>query len=1167
MENAHALLRAGKPRSEEPEENTKDQLITPFLEALGYTTEYRRMERHTGEGEVDYVLKRHDGQAICFFEAKHLWETGDLWEKYYPQVQRYVNAYWRRYTSLAPEEEVRWICLGNFKDLYIHRMGDPTHFRHYSLEDYGHAEKVAEIWDLLSRTAMEQDIPNEVWRERHKEGIDERFLQHLKIWRLYLASAYRARNPQLGLTELKLVSQQLLQRLIFIRLLERNYLQPPRWLIRFLGTYEEFDKPAGKSFAESLRETIFRAVHRRWNTDLFRQPIECDRYDLDEVAACAVIEGRGYDAEFAARVFPEIGQGALFEYYHLYSFDFATLTVDVIGEVYEKFLAHDFEFARDGGLRIKDSEAVRKREGIYYTPTHIVEAIVQNTLGRKTQPVLDQAKQLLAQEKFDMAYETILELSKIRVLDPAMGSGSFLRKVLTHMHTVYSCYNRLVHEAQVRIQEGDGLLGGSNGLPRRIDNTGERILLQNVYGVDLDPEAIYTASLNLYHQLIELERDRFRALADQYRASESLPNLTGNLVCGNSLTARPEVAGERRLSFEAAFPFPESPGRFDVVLGNPPYVRADVLGQTRRKQAKAARAGRDEMPSYLDPDDYLRFRGALEESGDYETLCEKWDLMIPFIERGLKLLRPGGLFGMIIKEDYCRAKYAERSRAHLLDRYHVARLDFYPGIQLFPGVGVHNTILYVDHDSPKDAACRRFLHKTKGDAGIELPQAHGAAIFSYEEVPEVGKVPRDTAPLREICYISVGFVGHAHEKGHLGEFSLDEMVSDRKDERHPKPYVEGKDIARYLVRRVRYFEWGTARSPSRLRRPTFPEFLEASPKLLGARIASPVPRLAITKNRLFFNHTVIGFVPWDALSKVRNRSIAKALRAIAPLAFSWQEKVKVIAGLAQTARAFDLRYLLAILNSSMAANYLASTRRSKLDIYPDDYKHFPIPRIPKRDQTALARRSEKLSRLTQLEYELPDLTWRVARRYPWSPVTLRHYQTDDTNAPIRAVPECDVNLCAWISNLSVSRQKCRLALSGLVRQSDRQEVEMTIASIRTREESLAEFLYMLWCRFLRGYRPERPTARKPPPLYETIAQLESLVAYRKGTALLSPGENADRIRQVMEEIRQEAGRNDLSRIQEERRRLDGEIEDMVYNLYSVPTQERERLRSSRASSR
>ena len=106
---------------------------------------------------------------------------------------------------------------------------------------------------------------------------------------------------------------------------------------------------------------------------------------------------------------------------------------------------------------------------------------------------------------------------------------------------------------------------------------------------------------------------------------------------------------------------------FDVVIGNPPYVRADS------------------------GDQHLELRQRIEDSNLYETLWEKWDLYVPFIERSYKLLKPGGFTTMIVSDAYCHSKYAQKSQEWFLQNSRILRLDFFSKIQIFDAaVPKHN---------------------------------------------------------------------------------------------------------------------------------------------------------------------------------------------------------------------------------------------------------------------------------------------------------------------------------------------------------------------------------------------------------------------------------------------------------------------------------------------
>ena len=191
------------------------------------------------------------------------------------------------------------------------------------------------------------------------------------------------------------------------------------------STYEVLYGRADKTFGEVLRESLFVEIKNDFNTELFEQPLLCDQLAMDNVVLSAVIGHEPLAPELAAQCGFESGQGELLAFRHLYRYDFSLMSSDVMGAVYERFLAH--KLLQDGGrVVIEDTDELRKKEGIYYTPQYIVDYIVAHTLGEKIKPILAEAKTLLGYKNFKGAIAKIRELGEIKVLDPAMGSGSFL---------------------------------------------------------------------------------------------------------------------------------------------------------------------------------------------------------------------------------------------------------------------------------------------------------------------------------------------------------------------------------------------------------------------------------------------------------------------------------------------------------------------------------------------------------------------------------------------------------------------------------------------------------------------------------------------------------------------------------------------------------------------
>ena len=370
---------------------------------------------------------------------------------------------------------------------------------------------------------------------------------------------------------------------------------------------------------------------------------------------------------------------------------------------------------------------------------------------------------------------------------------------------------------------------------------------------------------------------------------------------------------------------------FDVVIGNPPYVRADSGQQ------------------------HLDLRRRIDASGYYETLWEKWDLYVAFIERGYKLLRPSGFTTMIVSDAYCHAKYAQRSREWFLKNGRIIRLDFFSKIRIFDAAIRNITYLFQKADGLLQSPERRVHDPGLGMVTL-LRTGEQQGLTDRAFFPEDPTIQQFTAPtltLNEICYISVGMVVHADEKRAQGAFDLSDLVSDGKDALHPKPFVEGKHLARWLPATNRWLEWSTARAPNLFRRPTFPELYDVREKLISVDMAAGVDqlRVAYDDGQLYHNHSAGSFVPWHSLSGIRNRSIKlqTRYRDETPRRPDLPEREQ----LERTSRRFDVKFLLGVMNSTTARDFLRSNRRSNIHLYPDDWKKLPIPDVPPSQQTPI----------------------------------------------------------------------------------------------------------------------------------------------------------------------------------------------------------------------
>jgi hypothetical protein len=409
-----------------------------------------------------------------------------------------------------------------------------------------------------------------------------------------------------------------------------------------------------------------------------------------------------------------------------------------------------------------------------------------------------------------------------------------------------------------------------------------------------------------------------------------------------------------------------SKGGFDIVIGNPPFVRADNPSQEHQRKAILA-------------------------CGDFETLWEKWDLYVAFIEKGFKLLRPEGTLALITSDAYCHAKYGQKSREWFLRNARVDRLDFLGDLQVFEAA-VHNVIFFYTNADGASNVPERRLHKGAFGNVTLLPSETQTKLTCRAFFPEdhISKAfACETTILESICYVTIGMVVNAHEKTSKGLFTMDDLVQDFQDKKHPKRFVEGKHLEMWLAATYRWLEWNTERAPSLFRRQTFPELYETTDKILVQRSPGPVPKCCYDNSCLHFNESVITFVPWHALTGVCNKSLKKAARYVGETPprpdLPRREELEAIS------RRFSVKYLLGVMNSSVARDFLRANRRSNIHLYPDDWKNLPIPGIALAQQQPIvdlvnrilvAKTADPVADISTLESQIDHLVYKLYSSAP-----------------------------------------------------------------------------------------------------------------------------------------------------------------------------------------
>ncbi|MFH1444263.1 MAG: TaqI-like C-terminal specificity domain-containing protein [Candidatus Peregrinibacteria bacterium] len=506
-------------------------------------------------------------------------------------------------------------------------------------------EEYAERWDeiaaIFSKEAVLKGSFDKYAGEKRRgtQEVDDEFLKEIEHWRELLAKNIATRNSSLGQQEMNYAVQQTIDRIIFLRICED----------RGLETYGRLQAELNGSGIYGRLTELFREADARYNSGLFHFKEEKDQGEPPDTVTPHLTIDDAVLNEIITRLYPPDSPYA-----------FSVIPSEILGQVYEQFLGKVIRLTEGHHAKVEEKPEVRKAGGVYYTPKYIVDYIVEHTIGK-----------LLEGKKPK-------QVSEIKIVDPACGSGSFLLgayQLLLDWHLRY--YTE--HDSKKWKKE---LYKTKAGDYRLSSTERKRILLNNIFGVDIDAQAVEVTKLSLLLKVLEDETGQTMQQQLSSMRERVLPDLGKNIQCGNSLIGPDFYDGEQQalletedadrqrinvFDWEAAFPdvFKRKNPGFDAVIGNPPYVLMQELNQPA-------------VFSYF--------------SKKYKAARYKIDTYHVFVEKGLSLAKQNGFLGYITPNSFLRNKHAKELRQILLSSSEIEqiRLFYY---SVFKGASVDTVVI------------------------------------------------------------------------------------------------------------------------------------------------------------------------------------------------------------------------------------------------------------------------------------------------------------------------------------------------------------------------------------------------------------------------------------------------------------------------------------------
>lgn len=662
-------------RNSKEEQYQGEFLIDLFVNILGYTKNPAANFNLTTEYKNIKDSKKADGAIIINDKVAGVIElkgtnTTDL-AKIEDQAFGYKNN----------QKDCKYVITSNFEKLrfYIDNAIEHLEFNLFELTQ----EDFEVLYLCLAFHNIAADIPGKIKDESlsQEDVITKKLYKDYSLFKRELFQNLLLLNPEFDQLELFKKSQKLLDRFLFLFFGEDSGLLPPNSVRMIL---EQWDKLRDLDEYVPLYDR-FRKYFTYLNTGFKGKQFDVFAYNGGLFKPDEILDSIQIDDQLL--------------YTHtlrLAEYDFESeVDVNILGHIFENSLNEIDEIkAQIAGEVIDKSKTKRKKDGVFYTPKYITKYIVENTVGKlctekKAEIGITDEDYFTDKKRQVRTKETLLQklktyrawLLQITIIDPACGSGAFLNEAL----------NFLISEHKYLDELETKLLGGGFVFPN-IENS---ILENNLFGVDLNEESVEIAKLSLWLRTAQPQR--------------KLNDLNNNIKCGNSLIDDPEVAGDKAFNWEKEFPKVFEKGGFDVVIGNPPYVRVQNINKKSVKYFET----------------------------NYQTAKGKFDIYVLFNELSCeKLVNENGLICFIQPHRFISADFGKGLRNYFNLTQFLSKIISFADTDIFESANTYTGIFFLNKH--KKDVLKYYEYKNVSSEIIQesLGQSKDFILINYKNLDE-----------------------------------------------------------------------------------------------------------------------------------------------------------------------------------------------------------------------------------------------------------------------------------------------------------------------------------------------------------------------------------------------------------------------------------------------